>query len=246
MMINDAGLRFRSPPVRRTRTAEVVLHHLHSRTGTVHDVHRWHLDAGKIGNGYNFIIYLNGEIWAGRGMYAVGAHTVNHNSVSVGVGFQGRYDDQDRVMPDVQFNAGVWLLKYLWQKFSNVRISGHGELRPTACPGRFFPLAEMKTLKYRGNLDTGGLTMTQFEKLLEKITDIQIAVDEVRRTVMPYFSSTAEMPEWAQDAHVDAVRRGIINGAIHTSNDIEIASFNTPVSRLEMRQTVMAYRREQG
>jgi len=222
------------------------VHHYHHETATVEEVHGWHLNAGKIGIGYAVIINMDGQIWMGRGLDMAGAHTVNHNNRSVGVAFQGRYDDRTRVMPDAQFNAGVWMLKYLQKRYGTHPIYGHGELRATACPGRFFPLDEMRTLQYRGNFNERELTLTQFEELTGQILDLTDRVQTLEQSVSPIFSRLSEMPEWAHDAHVDAVERDIINGETIIANDTEEIIFLTPLSAVEMRQTVMNYRREQN
>jgi cell division septation protein DedD len=59
-------------------------------------------------------------------------------------------------MPDAQFDAAVWLIRHLQGTFGNIAPRGHGEMSgaATACPGRFFPLAEMKRLQYRGSVPT--------------------------------------------------------------------------------------------
>lgn len=129
----------------------IILHHLHSTNGTPADVHRWHLARGWKGNGYNVMVMLDGSVWLCRGLYAVGGHTLNNNADSVGVGFQGKFDCTTRTMPDPQFNAGVLLLNDLRERFGDVPIFGHGEVMPSACPGRFFPLDELRRLECRGN-----------------------------------------------------------------------------------------------
>jgi len=120
------------------------------------------------GIGYNIVIHLDGTIWWGRGLEFVGSHTLNYNSTTIGIGFQGRYDDRTIEMPDVQFNVGVWVCKFISSIYGNIPIVGHRDLRPTACPGQFFPLAEMQTLQYRGNIkEEDEMTQELFNKMMD-------------------------------------------------------------------------------
>lgn len=242
-----ANLSFRSPPVQRRRTDELVIHHWHSETATVRDVHRWHLNAGKIGIGYNLCIMLNGDVWIGRGVDTVGAHTLYHNSRSVGIGFQGRYDDRTTSMPDAQFNAGVSVLHYLRSRYGDLPMFGHGELSATACPGRFFPLDEMRTLRYRSDFEEDDMERIkaledQIGTLADRVNDLTATVAAIR----PTFNRSSDMPEWMHEAHLDSVERGIISGAVLVEGDREDAVFMTPLSPIEARLNVMADRRERN
>jgi len=50
-------------------------------------------------------------------------------------------------MSDIQFNAGVALIKYLKQKYyPKAKISGHREFYANDCPGKNFPLTKFKLL----------------------------------------------------------------------------------------------------
>jgi len=93
--LRTAYLDFTRPPQERTRTTRIILHHYHHETATPRDVHRWHLERGWIGNAYNISIDMDGTIWEPRGVNAIGGHTLNNNSDSIGIAFQGRYDDRN-------------------------------------------------------------------------------------------------------------------------------------------------------
>ena len=43
--------------------------------------------------GYNFVIDRWGRVWEGRGLFRVGAHTLGHNTGTVGVSFMGNYEN---------------------------------------------------------------------------------------------------------------------------------------------------------
>ena len=108
-------------------------------------------------------------------MEFVGAHTnppAGTNNTTVGIGCEGRYHTVDRAMPDVQFNALVWLLRHLRGVYGDIPIHGHRELAANACPGQFFPLDEARTLQFRGQ--------------------------EVEKPMERRFERVAEMPAWAR------------------------------------------------
>lgn len=143
----------------------IALHHMAHPTADMATVHSWHLGrwANEPGFGYNYFVTLKGEIIEGRGDHR-GAHVASQNSSLIGIGFQGNYepfnDAQRRPvvhrtsMPDEQYNAGVWLIDYLKKRVPAIKIvDGHKRWTATSCPGRFFPLEEMKAGKYRQALD---------------------------------------------------------------------------------------------
>jgi len=158
------ALQFRSSHTKRSQTRQIVVHHIDHATASIHDVHGWHLNRDFAGIGYNFFVDKKGNIFNGRGMTAVGAHTnppAGVNSASVGISCQGAYDTVDKTMPDAQFNALVWLLLEIRRTYGDIPIVGHGELVATACPGRYFPIAEVRTLKFRGVAEKEEDVMTQ-------------------------------------------------------------------------------------
>lgn len=152
MQIVKANLQFRErlQPLNLAKVDGIALHHMAHPTWTLEDVHRAHLARGWAGCGYNYWIAKNGTIYEARGLH-VGAGIAGHNSHLIHIGFQGDYERVDKEMPDAQFNAGVWLIQYLRQRVPTVRVvNGHRHWAATACPGRYFPLAEMLAGKYRG------------------------------------------------------------------------------------------------
>jgi len=144
----------------------------------VHRTHEFHQSLGWNGIGYNFHIAMDGTISLGCGMEFVGAHTnppAGSNNTTIGIGCEGRFHHVDRTMPDVQYNALVWLIRHLRSIYGNIWIRGHRELAATACPGQFFPLDEVRTLEFRNR------------------EEVQEPVVTERR-----FQSVQEMPNWAQ------------------------------------------------
>ncbi len=142
MNIKTASLTF-DIMTKRSTTDLIVLHHAAAKSCTVQDIHRWHIDRGWSGIGYHFFIRKNGEIWRGRPEDRVGAHTVSYNGRSVGICFEGNF--QLEQMPQAQLAAGQELIAYLKSKYPIKDIKGHGELKSTACPGKSFPLEQLKS-----------------------------------------------------------------------------------------------------
>lgn len=128
---------------KRKKTDLIVLHHAAATECSVEDVHRWHLANGWAGIGYHFFIRKDGSVWRGRPEDTVGAHTKGYNSTSIGICFEGNFETES--MPDAQKKAGVELVSYLKEKYSVENVKGHRELKATACPGKNFPLDEIKS-----------------------------------------------------------------------------------------------------
>jgi len=146
-------LRFRNALTRRARTDGIVLHH-YAANVSVQTVHNWHLGNGWAGIGYNFVVDKDGTIWNGRGMEFVGAHAANNNANTIGIAVQGNYHTVSRTMPDAQFNALVWLIRHVRERYGNIWIRGHRDLMATACPGQHFPMDEVRRLQFRGGVPT--------------------------------------------------------------------------------------------
>ena len=149
--IEKNNLTFKSAltPLVLSKVVRLTLHHMASENAGIETIHQWHLDRGWAGIGYNYFITLDGRIIEGRGLN-IGAHASGFNSTSIGIGFQGDYENINGGMPDAQFNAGMWLIKKLMTDISTIKeITGHRDLMSTTCPGQNFPLVEFKGLKYR-------------------------------------------------------------------------------------------------
>jgi len=154
MEIIKSNLKFREPltPLNLNKVDSIALHHMAHPTAGINEIHQWHLARydtvnGKKqywkGFGYGYWIDFDGNIYEGRGLN-YNAAVNNQNGHIVSIGFQGDYD-KAKTMPDKQYNAGIWLINYLKAKLPTVKvIDGHNHWNPTSCPGKYFPLAEMK------------------------------------------------------------------------------------------------------
>lgn len=57
----------------------------HGRGDNAETIHRWHLEKGWDGVGYNRVILEDGTIEHGRPLYWVGSHAKGYNNRSVGI-----------------------------------------------------------------------------------------------------------------------------------------------------------------
>lgn len=127
----------------------IALHHMAHPTADVKTVEGWHINQDWRAIGYNFWVGFDGTVYEGRG-FKLGAGVENQNGHIISIGFQGDYHSKEVKMPDKQFNAGIDIIKYVMEKVPTIKkIGGHKDFMATACPGKYFPLEEMKTLKKR-------------------------------------------------------------------------------------------------
>ena len=124
----------------------IILHHIEaSRPGStipIEDVHGWHLGNGWIGIGYHFYVTKDGTIYRGRPEDAEGAHTIGYNQRSIGIAAEGKYETED--MPYEQKQAITKLGIYIKNKYGINAVKGHGEVYSTNCPGKNYPLTEIR------------------------------------------------------------------------------------------------------
>lgn len=124
----------------RTKTSYIILHH-RAGNGDIQSIHNQHVKQGYTGIGYHFYVRKEGSIYRGRPINTIGAHCLNNNSNSIGICFEGNFERES--MSDAQLKAGIELVKYLKNKYTNLKVVGHKNLYNTACPGKNFPLDEI-------------------------------------------------------------------------------------------------------
>ena len=132
-------------PLDLGRVKHIALHHMAHPTADFRTVEGWHLDQGWRAFGYNFFIDFEGNVHVGRG-WNVGAGVANRNSTIISIGFQGEYEQVKTDMPEAQYRAGVELIKWISRRVPTIyEVGGHGDYGSTLCPGKYFPLEEMKS-----------------------------------------------------------------------------------------------------
>jgi N-acetyl-anhydromuramyl-L-alanine amidase AmpD len=144
--ITTINHRFTGTLRKRTQTNVIVIHHSDSHDVSAAEIHKWHLDRGWFGIGYNFVVRANGAIETGRPIDTVGSHAgATVNGRSIGICLTGRLD-QTAPTP-AQINALVWLIKeHIYPKYGKLPLSGHKDHMSTSCPGRMFPMDRVKQL----------------------------------------------------------------------------------------------------
>ncbi len=96
----------------------------------------WHLAKGWDGLGYQYVIHKNGDAWKGRPEHRNGAHTVTHNTKSIGICLAGNFD---ATLPTkAQIDSLTQLLKDMMKKYNipKERIVPHRTFANKTCYGR--------------------------------------------------------------------------------------------------------------
>jgi len=102
-------------------------------------IERLHLERGWLAIGYHFVVMPSGRVYEGRPVWAVGAHAEMHNQDSVSIALAGNFEEE------TPQPAALRSLEDLERRFAaNGRplpLHPHGDLMPTACPGRLLRAA---------------------------------------------------------------------------------------------------------
>lgn len=152
------------PSVAERDWRSIVLHHTASESGSVESIHEAHTrrkdKAGNpwLGIGYHFVIgngsgMGDGEIeptfrWREQ-MHGAHAGDDEHNQHGIGVVLVGNFEKHppsDAQMASVKRLVATLKAAY---GISSSNVIGHGSIKATACPGKYFPLDEIS----QGNLD---------------------------------------------------------------------------------------------
>ena len=183
MKIIEPNWKWNSKLTNRTSTDYIVLHHADAKVCSETDIDRWHKQKGWSGIGYHFFVRKDGTVYRGRPLMTTGAHVSGSNSISIGICAEGDYS-KESTMPATQFNAIGELVVYLKEVFPKAKVVGHGEIGASSCPGRFYPLNELKNYK-----------KTEDNEMAEQI-----------------YNWTTACPEWSRPYVQKALDMGIIRG----------------------------------
>lgn len=129
--------------VKENELQYLIYHHAAAKNCTADDIHRWHLNNGWKGIGYNYFIDKEGNIYRGRPEMAEGGHTEGYNRKGIAICVEGDYSKEIR-MPDAQVKAVIWLSKDILSRHPQLKVVGHRDLNSTACPGNYFHMDEIK------------------------------------------------------------------------------------------------------
>jgi hypothetical protein len=138
----------------------IVIHHSATTFGNLAIINQWHIDRGFDEAGYHFIIG-NGSR-SGDGQIEVGprwpkqkwgAHTKTpdnrFNDFGIGICLVGNFDI-DHPTP-AQLRSCAKLVAYLMKTYNIPpdRVMGHGDCKPTDCPGKNMSIAQVRAMATR-------------------------------------------------------------------------------------------------
>lgn len=131
-------------PLKIDKVRFIVVHHIEADNATVEDIHKWHLDNGWAGIGYNEYIRKDGTCYICRGDN-IGAQCEGFNSCSYGIAVEGNYNKAGEV-PKIQYDALVDRIKVNMTRFPKDCVCvPHHQLCNTECPGIYFPMLKLLT-----------------------------------------------------------------------------------------------------
>lgn len=119
---------------------EIIVHCSATKEGSnvsVDTIRAWHKARGFQDIGYNYVIYLDGSLHEGRNINIAGAHTVGHNSNSIGICYVGGLDKKGNpkdTRTEAQKSTLLKLIKDLKKLYPRATVHGHREFANKACP----------------------------------------------------------------------------------------------------------------
>ncbi len=123
---------------------KIIIHHAALGKVSPEEINEFHKSKGWKGIGYNFYISKDGSIYAGRPESSEGAHTIGENSRSIGICLEGNFQKEE--VTEAELNSLINLSLYISLKYDIYKILGHKEVYNTLCPGKKFPLEEVKKI----------------------------------------------------------------------------------------------------
>ena len=96
------------------------------------DINKWHLARGWQGIGYHYVILLDGTIEKGRKEDKKGAHTLDHNTKSIGICYIGGMATDTRTTE--QKISLLYLIGRIKRDYGPIKVYGHNDFSIKACP----------------------------------------------------------------------------------------------------------------
>ena len=140
MKIIKSTFNWRRPNVARRGKPKRIIHHHTASTGqmSVQDIHNIHYNKGWNGIGYHYYVRKSGKVYAGRPVWAMGAHTAGHND-DIGICSEGNF--QTEKMGDEQRESIRALVGDITKQYPGIENGKHRDFNATACPGKDYPFA---------------------------------------------------------------------------------------------------------
>lgn len=210
MKIIETDWKWNNSLTKRASTNYIALHHAEASTCTAQQIDEWHKANGWSGIGYHFFVRKNGEIYRGRPIDALGAHVQGMNYCSIGICAEGDYHNKDKVMPEAQKKSIKELIAYLKTVYNGAKVVGHKEIGDSDCPGRYYPLEEMKKYDKEDEAMTAE-ERKQMDILTNQVEQLTAEVERLKNPMI-YNYIDDNMPDWAHEAVKYCVDKGIITG----------------------------------
>ena len=121
---------------------KIIVHCSATREGqniSVDTIRSWHVDGrGWSDIGYHFYIDLHGDIYKGRDIAKIGAHTKGQNRNSIGICYCGGVEVDGKTPKDTrteeQEDSLLAVLKTLKAMYPEAVIHSHSDFANKACP----------------------------------------------------------------------------------------------------------------
>jgi N-acetylmuramoyl-L-alanine amidase len=121
---------------------KIIVHCSATREGqniSVDTIRKWHVEGrGWTDIGYHFYIDLHGDIYKGRDIAKIGAHTKGQNRNSIGICYCGGVEVDGKTPKDTrteeQEDSLLAVLKTLKAMYPEATIHSHSDYANKACP----------------------------------------------------------------------------------------------------------------
>jgi len=147
--IVDIDYKWNGDLIKNNRPRKIIIHHSAREEWSPEEVNKYHKSKGWKGIGYNFYIRKDGTIYYGRPEDSEGAHTIGENNNSIGICLEGNFEEEE--VSEKQLDSLLNLSLYISLKYDIYKIMGHKEAYETLCPGKKFPLENVK-VEIRNNI----------------------------------------------------------------------------------------------
>ena len=132
---------------------KIIVHCSATREGqniSVDTIRKWHVEGrGWTDIGYHFYIDLHGDIYKGRDIAKIGAHTKGQNRNSIGICYCGGVEVDGKTPKDTrteeQEESLLAVLRTLKAMYPDANIHSHNDFANKACPS-FNATEEYKNL----------------------------------------------------------------------------------------------------
>jgi N-acetylmuramoyl-L-alanine amidase len=139
----------------------IIIHHTGAEEKDADQVRRYHLSLGWRDVGYHYVVERDGRVVQGRGLDLVGAHCKASSMNYKGIGIAVIGNLQNHSILPAQEKAVVQLAGDLMGRFAIPlsNVLGHNEVpgAATACPGRHFSMASLRSAVKSGGGGVGVL-----------------------------------------------------------------------------------------